>query len=259
MQLWERQKMKQIKIKTPEEIKIMQEGGQKLKFVRTKLTEAVVEGVNAMEIEKLACTLIEESGARPSFKMVPGYKWATCININDGLVHGIPKQEMVFKNGDLVSIDVGLFYKGFHSDTSTTVLVGKDTAKSKFLQIGKTALKRAIEQAHEGNTVRDISQAIEDVITQAGYSPVKALTGHGVGRDLHEEPYVPCFVAGSRSNSVKLEAGMVLAIEVMYSKGEPDVVIDEDGWTIRTKDGRISALFEETVGIMASGPFILTG
>jgi len=251
--------MKQVNLKTKQEIKIMREGGLILKEIKDKLVAKVAVGVNAMEIENLASGLIKKTpGGQASFKMVPGYKWVTCININEGLVHGIPKETTVFKKGDLVSIDVGLFYKGFHTDTSTTILVGSDKQKQKFLNIGKTALKVAINQAKVGNKIFDISKTIEEVLVRAGTSPIRALTGHGVGRNLHEEPYIPCFTSGSGTNSPKIEEGMALAIEIMYAKGNPEVIVADDGWTIATQDGKISALFEETVAIDSHGPFVLT-
>lgn len=247
-----------VPLKTPEEIKIMREGGEKLARVRYALEEVVKPGVNAMEIEELATALIKESGAESSFKKVPGYSWSTCVNMNAGLVHGIPKNEMIFKNGDLVSVDVGIFYKGFHTDTSTTVLVGSDKDKAKFLSIGKSALRAAIDKVRPGNTIFDISETIENVLLDAKVTPIEALTGHGVGRSLHEEPYIPCFTRGSRKNSLEIKEGMVFAIEVMYTQGKPDIIVEQDGWTIRTKDGKISALFEETVAVTADGPFVLT-
>lgn len=251
--------MSKINIKTSEEIEIMKEGGKKLFEIRNALAAKVAEGVSAMEIEELALKLIKASGGESSFKMVPGYKWCTCINVNEGIVHGIPKKEMIFKKGDLVSIDVGLFYKGFHTDTSTTVLLGSDKEKEKMLHVGKKALECAISQAVVGNKVYDISKAIEDVLIGAKLTPIRALTGHGVGRHLHESPFVPCFTKGdSRSLNIPLEAGLVLAIEVMYAKGSPEIMVEKDGWTISTQDGKISALFEETVGITKSGPVVLT-
>lgn len=250
--------MTQIKIKNERDIAKMAEGGKKLGEIRDQLKSFVKPGISALEVEELATKLIKESGASPSFKMVPGYSWSTCINVNDGVVHGIPKKKTVFKNGDLVSIDVGMYYKGFHTDTSVSLLLGNDPFKSRFLKVGETALKRAIDQAQEGNKVADISEAIENVITEAGFFPIKSLTGHGIGHELHEEPYIPGFVSGSYSKSPTLVPGIALAIEVMYSKGTEEVVLDEDGWTLRTKDGTLSALFEETVAVTPSGPFVLT-
>lgn len=247
-----------IKIKTPEEVKIMAEGGEKLGRVKNALAKEVKAGVSSWDIEVLANELIKKEKAEPSFKMVPGYSWATCVNVNRGLVHGMPKKEVVFKKGDLVSIDVGIFFKGFHTDTSVSVGIDLTPENQKFLETGEKALKDAIAQARIGNHVFDISKTIDDVVRGGGYSPIRALVGHGVGKELHEEPQIPCFLPGKVEDSPKLEEGMVLAIEVMYAMGVPDVVYEEDGWTISTADGKISALFEDTVSVTKEGPIVLT-
>jgi methionyl aminopeptidase len=247
-----------IKIKTDEEIKIMAEGGEKLGRVKKTLKKYVKAGVSALDIENLAQELIKKEGAENSFDKVSGYRWATCISVNEGLVHGIPKKSMVFKSGDLVSVDVGLFYKGFHSDTSFSVGIDLTPENKKFLNTGQETLNKAIKAAKVGNNIFDISKVIEESIESAGYTTVKALVGHGVGRDLHEDPQIPCFVPGKISDSPKIKQGMVLAIEVMYATGSDKVQIAEDGWTIAMRDGKISALFEETVAVTAKGPKILT-
>jgi len=249
--------MEKFELKTKAEISIMAEGGKKLARVKKALKEAVKENVSAAELERLADRLIREEGAKASFKMVDGYKWATCVNLNDGLVHGIPSPKLVFVKGDVVSVDVGLYYKGFHSDTSFSVVVGKNPELERFLDIGRAALKRAIRQAKAGKTLGDVSSAMEETLEKGGCTPIRALVGHGVGRELHEDPMIPCF-SGYPGEDFKLAPGMVLAIEVMYAMGTGDVKTDPDGWTIRMKDGKISALFEETVAVTGDGPFILT-
>jgi len=249
---------KGIRLKTPEEVKIMAEGGAKLGRVKNALARAVKAGVNAMEIEDLAVKLIKAEGAEVSFSKVPGYSWATCITVNEGLVHGIPKKEMVFKKGDIVSVDVGVFFKGFHTDTSLSVGIDLSSENQKFLNVGKSALEKAIAKARVGNHLFVISKAIEDEIEGHGYSTVKALVGHGVGRELHEDPQIPCFVPGRIEESPVLTEGMVLAIEVMYAAGSDKVQVLEDGWTIAMRDGKMSGLFEETVAITKAGPKVLT-
>ncbi len=249
--------MKKFELKTPDEIKIMAEGGAKLATVKKTLARAVAVGVSAADIEALAVKTIIELGAEPSFTKVPGYKWATCVNVNDGIVHGIPKKELVFAKGDVVSVDVGVFYKGFHTDTSVTVYLGGDPQIKKFLEVGRSTLNRAISKAKKGRFLGDISEAIESGLVSNGYNPVRALVGHGIGRELHEDPMVPCF-AGYPGDDLPLGIGMVLAIEIMYTFGRGEVKTDSDGWTIRTKDGKLSALFEETVAITKDGPFVLT-
>lgn len=236
----------------------MLEGGKKLARVKKGLAEATKAGVSSMDIEKLAVKLIEEEGAEGSFNKVPGYSWVTCINVNDGLVHGIPSKDVIFKSGDIVSIDVGVFYKGFHTDTSISVGIDLSPNDKKFLNIGQMALEKAITKARVGNYVYDISSAIESVIEAHGYSTIKALVGHGVGRELHEDPQIPCFVPGRISDSPKIEPGMVFAIEVMYAAGSDKVQILEDGWTIAMRDGKMSGLFEESVAISPKGPIVLT-
>lgn len=256
--------MTKISIKTPEEIKVMAEGGQKLARVRDELAAAVRPGMTPMELDQLADKLIAKEGAKASFKMVPGYSNATCICINEEVVHGIPKAKVKFTEGDIVGIDVGIFYRGWHTDTATTVAVSSKSRvlnpkTVKFLETGKKALNSAIEQVKIGKRVADISAAMQGIIEKAGYCPVQALTGHGVGRELHEEPAIPCFVLGKYEHSPKLTEGMVVAIEVMYNQGTAEVVYkDTDGWTIITADGKISGLFEETVAVTEDGPQVLT-
>lgn len=248
-----------IFLKNPSDISVMAEGGKKLSKIKRVLKKFISEEVRASDIEELAQKLIEKEGGRPSFMMVPGYKWATCVNVNDGLVHGIPKNEVVFKKGDIVSVDVGFFYKGFHTDTSFTVGLTSDGGVEKFLETGRLALKKAIHQVKVGKRIFDISKAIEDVVQAQGYSPIKALVGHGVGRGLHEGPQITCFTQGKKEESPEIILGMVLAIEVMYTQGSEEVEINEDGWTISMRDGKISALYEETVAITKHGPLVLTG
>jgi len=251
-----------ITIKTPQEIKIMAEGGEKLARVKNALKEAVKPGVKASEIEELAVKLIREEGAEASFKKVPGYSWATCISVNEGLVHGIPVPSIVFKKGDIVSVDVGIYYKGFHTDTSISVGIEESPENRKFLNVGQETLNKAIKAAVPGNHIYDISKVIEDSVKSAGYTPIKALVGHGVGHELHEDPQIPCFVpldyARGKPGSPEIVPGMVLAIEVMYAKGADKVEIAEDGWTIRMADGKISGLFEDTVAVTEKGPVVLT-
>lgn len=251
--------MNKIQLKTPEDIKIMQEGGKKLAEVKEALRKKVAVGINAKQIDDLAEDLIVKAKAKPSFKMVPGYRWTTCVNVNAGLVHGIPKETLVFKDKDLVSIDVGLFYKGFHLDTSLSTLVGKDSRREHFLQVGKETLETSIKAVKIGDRIYDISEAMENSLKAAGYSPVRALVGHGVGRELHEEPQIPCFVEGQDRNfSPEIVDGLVIAIEVMYTEGSGNVVLEDDGWTISSSDGKISGLFEETVAVTKNGIKVLT-
>ncbi len=165
---------------------------------------------------------------------------------------------MVFRKGDVVSVDVGIYYKGFHTDTSFSVGLDLSPENKKFLSIGQNALEKAISRAKAGNHIFDISEAIESAVEASGYTPIKALVGHGVGRELHEDPQIPCFVPGRIEDSPEIKPGMVLAIEVMYAQGKDAVEIAKDGWTIRMRDGKISGLFEETIAVTEKGPKVLT-
>lgn len=250
--------MHKASLKNKTEIGIMAECGKRLAEIKSKLHEAVKTGVTALEVETLANELIKKAQGEASFKKVPGYHWATCVNVNDGVVHGIPKPEIVFKDDDLVSVDIGLLYKNFHTDTSFSKYLGKNPEKKKFLNVGRQALEAGIKEFKSENKVGDISGAIEDTLRKNGYSPISSLTGHGIGRDLHEDPRVPCMRLGSLDEEVELKPGMVLAIEVMYTEGKDRIKIERDGWTISTKDAKIASLWEETVALTSSGRIILT-
>lgn len=246
-------------VKSSKEIQIIKEGGEKLSSIFEKLIQLLKPGVNLLDIEEKAKALIKQTGGKPAFSQVPTYKWATCLNINDVIVHGVPEDYLI-KSGDVINLDIGLYYKGFNTDMSGTVYINsqkefKNNKKryftiKKFLDVGKKALKEAKKQAKVGNRVGDISQTIEKVIEGAGYSCARNLTGHGIGKKLHEPPNIPCFLKDKIEKTPLLKNGMVLAIEVIYTIGKPDLVVDpKDKWTIRTKDGKISAVFEETIAI----------
>lgn len=247
-----------IKSKTKDEIEIMREGGQKLLQIKEELAKNVTLGKSGEDIDKLARELIAKAGGKPSFKMVKNYFWTTCVNINDGVVHGIPDKK-AFKEGDIVSIDVGFFYKGFHTDTSFTTSIGKAAKETlKFLDAGKKSLKESVCQVKPGRKISAISKKIQKILEERGYSPVRALTGHGIGRELHEEPNIPCFWDPRLKDEI-IPEGAVFAIEVIYTLGLPDLVLStDDNWTISTKDGKIAGLFEETVAASKNGPQILT-
>lgn len=242
--------------KTNEEIKIMTEGGHKLAQIRDTIEDSIEVGMNGMDVENLANDLIKKSGGESSFKKVPKYNWSTCVNVNEVVVHGIPKKETVFQKGDVVSVDVGLFYKGMHTDTSFTKYLGNDKKIQKFLDIGKSALTSAIEQAQVGNTIADISKEMF-AVEKNGYKVMRQLVGHGIGYELHEPPQIPCYVS-SEAKKTEIPENAVYAIEIMYTMGEPNLVLDEDGWTIFVRDGKITALYEETIAVSKNGPIILT-
>lgn len=253
-----------IDIKRTQDISVMAEGGKKLGEILQKLLTMAQPGVSLLEIDTKADELINETGGTASFKTVRDYTWATCLCVNEVVVHGIPTHKKLI-DGDVLTIDVGLMYKGYHTDTAWTKIVNSSQfivnrdEKEKFLRVGEEALWKAIAQAKVGNRVGHISQAIQSSIEGAGYSIVRTLVGHGVGKALHEEPQVPGILKDTIQNSPELALGMTIAIEVIYAMGNGSVVYDnDDGWTIATKDRSRAAVFEHTVAITSKGPMILT-
>jgi methionyl aminopeptidase len=240
-------------------IAAMTTGGAMLGRVRLALYQFTQVGVSPAEIEAESRRLIKAEGGELSFTKVPGYSWSTCININDGVVHGIPSSKTPLKNGDLVTVDVGVYYKGYHTDAAFTKVVGTKTqAQQKFLQAGMEGLKLAINAVKPGNYIGDISVAMDTTIKKYGYSCTRELTGHGVGKELHEDPLISNVVVGRREMTPKIEVGQTLAIEIIYVEGSPALIMEDDGWTISTKDGKIAAVHEETVLVTAGGCSILT-
>lgn len=223
------------------------------------LMEYAKEGVNLLDIEKKANELIDETGGEAGFKKVADYKWATCLNVNKSIVHGIP-QDYILQNADVFSLDIGLFYKGFNTDMCNTKTIGnkKDKKIKKFLKTGKEALKKAVETATPGKYIGHISQKIQNIIEGAGYNCARNLTGHGIGRELHEDPNIPCILKDKIKSTPKLRKGMALAIEVIYTIGKPQLTLAKDGWTIEAVDGKITSVFEETIALTNSGVRILT-
>ncbi len=245
-------------------IEAMKEGGKVLGAILQELLDKTVPGTTLLEIEALTQLRIKEAGMKPSFSTVADYKWATCLCVNDVIVHGIPTA-YVLKEGDLITIDVGLIHKQYHTDTAWSKIVKAKSSTyktpegvQKFLDTGEYALKQAIEQAKAGNRVGHISKTIQDIIEGAGYGIVKPLVGHGVGKTLHEEPQIPGFLRGSVEKTPCLKDGMTIAIEVIYSMGNPTVYYHEDGWSIATRDHSLSAVFEQTIAINGETPIIIT-
>lgn len=239
------------------QIQAMRLGGAKLAYVRDELEKFTQVGHTFAQIEEQAQKLIKAAGAKPNFSLVKGYHWATCIMKNDAVVHGIPGEQIV-EDGDIISIDVGLLYDGYHLDTSTTFAVGTvPSTTTQFLAVGRKSLRHAIAQAVADNSVYDISAAMQKVVEKSGYQVVYQLTGHGIGKQLHGEPSIPCF-AYPPDKRKKLYVGQTLAIEIMYTMGSNELIVDKDGWTYRTKDGSLSGMFEETVMVGKDQPEILT-
>lgn len=260
-----------IEIKIPEEIEIMKKGGKILSEVLFEVLEHAKVGVSELELDQLAEKLILEKGGEPGFKKVEGYKHTICISTNDVVVHGIPTSYKL-KEGDVVGIDCGVFYRGFHTDMAQTVKVKSQKSPSsvgrqvksldevdRFLEVGERAMWEGIKAAKLGNRVGDISKAIQDAVEGQGYSVVRSLIGHGVGRELHEDPEIPGFLDGPILKTPLLKVGMTIAVEVIYNMGKSDVAYSgSDGWTIKSKDGSLSGLFERTIAIAGNGPLMLT-
>ncbi len=254
-----------IIIKTEKEIETLREGGKRLATVLFKVRDMVKPGVSTWELDQYALKLITEMGDTPAFlnyrpegadKPFPA---SLCVSVNDEVVHGIPNKKKILKEGDIVSIDLGLKHGGLFTDMARTVAVGKisDGAK-KLLEVTENALLIGIEAAQVGNTTGDIGYAIESYVKSQDvrYGIVEVLSGHGVGRAIHEDPFIPNF--GKKGKGEKLREGMVVALEPMLNNGSKHVTIDDDGYTIRTIDGKKSAHFENTILITKNGPEILT-
>jgi len=247
---------KNTQIKTKEELEIMKQAGQICAEVLRGVLDEVKAGVSCVFLDQLAEKEIANRGASSSFKTVDDYKWTICTTINEQVVHGIPADYML-KDGDVLGIDVGVYFRGFHSDMAISIPVGNvSPSAKKFLDVGEKTLKKAISKAKPGARIGDISQTIQENVDKAGYLPVKILTGHGVGRELHEEPMVPCF--GKSGTGPAILENMVLAIEVIYTEGSDELKLEKDGWTFSTKDGSLGGLFEQTVAVTKAGPIVLT-
>lgn len=242
--------------KTKDEIELMKISGKITAGALKKVLDNISPGTRCIDLDAIAQSEIEKNGGQPSFKTVDDYKWTICTTINDQVVHGIPTERQL-KDGDVIGIDIGTIYKGYHSDMAVTVPVGKVSENTmKFLNIGKKTLKEAISKAQVGAKIGDISATIQEMIEGAAYQVVKNLTGHGVGRELHEEPMIPGF--GKRGIGQKILQGMILAIEVIYAQRSGKVYLEPDGWTISTQDKSLGGLFEQTIAVTKDGPIVLT-
>jgi methionyl aminopeptidase len=246
-----------ILIKTTAEIEKMRISGIALRKVHDALTPHVVPGASTMDLERIAVAKIAELGGIAAFKGYHGYPAALCTSINDEVVHGIPNEKRVLKEGDIVSIDCGVIINGFYSDAAVTHAVGKvNAATTKLLETTLASLEAAILQCQPGGRLFDISAAVQEMCEAQGFGVVREFVGHGIGRSMHEDPQVPNF--GDRGKGPRLKPGMVLAIEPMINAGGPEVHVLKDGWTAITDDGSYSAHFEHTVAITKDGPYVLT-
>jgi len=244
-------------LKSKEEIERLRRVNAIVMEILIALKEEVRPGRSTFEFEELALALCERKRVKPAFKGYRGYPFALCVSVNEEVVHGMPKKDKVLREGDIVSFDFGAVLDGYYGDAALTVPVGKVSELAKTLiRVTEEALYRGIEKARFGNKIGDISYAIQRHAEAHGFSPVKDFVGHGIGRSLHEPPEVPN--RGRPGRGLRLEVGMVLAIEPMISAGSPEVEILADGWTAVTKDRSLSAHFEHTVAITPKGPEILS-
>ncbi len=255
-----------ISVKTKEEIVILREGGKRLATILRKVADATIPGVSAGFLDELAQKLIAEGGDTPAFLNYSPkgarrpFPAALCVSINDEVVHGIPNEkEKILKEGDIVALDLGLNHGGLFTDSAISVGVGKiDERAERLLEVTRKALARGIKAVKEGATTGDVGYAVESYVKSVApdFGIVRSLAGHGVGYEVHEEPLIPNF--GRRGSGTKLKAGMVIAIEPMLNEGGYEVMIENDGYTYRTKDGSRSAHFEHTVVVTEQGADILT-
>ena len=246
-----------IVLKTVRELALMEEACRISAGALKAAGEAVKPGVTTEEIDRIAEAYIRSHGAEPNFKGYNGYPATACISINNEVIHGIPSKKRVINEGDIVSIDLGAKYEGYHGDNAATFAAGEISEEAKkLLEVTEQSLYRGIAAAIAGNRIGDISNAVQSFVEANGYSVVRDYVGHGIGTSLHEAPEVPNY--GRAKHGIRLVPGMTLAIEPMVNEGTFGVDVLSDGWTVLTKDGSLSAHFEHTVAITADGPKILT-
>lgn len=234
----------------------MQEGGKILSEILEKIKRKVEPGVSTKDLEREAIYLIKKKGVKPSFLNFEGYPGILCTSINEEIVHVLPSQRVI-KDGDILSLDLGIFYKGFHTDMAVTFPVGEVSEEARrMIRVTKKALKLAIKKAKIGNTLGDIGNTIQRYVEGRGFNVVRELCGHGIGRKLHEPPQVLNF--GKRRKGERLKEGMVICIEPMVTMGDWHIKRTKDGFGYQTKDGSLSCHFEHTVAVTKKGPIILT-
>ncbi len=246
-----------IQIKNSEQIALMREAGRITGETLLYIRDYVREGISTYELDKMIRQFIEKQGAVPSFLNYSGFPASACISINDEVIHGIPSKTRILRDGDIVKIDVGARYKGFHGDSARTIAVGNvsDEAK-KLIEVTRQCFFEGAAMAIAGNRIGDVGSAIQKYAESHGFSVVRPYIGHGIGRDLHEQPDVPNY--GTAGRGVRLCNGMTIAIEPMINAGVKEIKNLPDGWTVKTADGKLSAHYENTVAIMPGEPEILT-
>lgn len=245
-----------ITYKTAEEIDIIKEGAVILGKAHGEVAKLIKPGVLTKKLDEVAADFIRDHGGKPSFKGYNGFPYSLCISVNENVVHGFPGDYQL-KEGDIISIDCGVFYKGYHSDCAYTYPVGEiDQDIMQLLITTKESLYIGIEQVAKGNRIGDVGFAIQNHVEKKGYTVIRELVGHGVGKDLHESPEVPNY--GKRGKGVKIKEGLVIAVEPMINLGKRNVIQENDGWTIRTKDRMPSAHYEHTVAVTGNGTEVIT-
>ncbi|MGE4548296.1 MAG: type I methionyl aminopeptidase [Intestinibacillus sp.] len=246
-----------INIKSEHELELMRKAGRITAIARKAAADAVRPGVTTGEIDRIVRKTIEAAGAKPSFLGYGGFPGSACISINDEVIHGIPSEKRTVREGDIVKVDVGAYIDGFHGDCAATIPCGEVSEEArKLIEVTRQSFYEGIRYAREGCRVSDISSAVQTYVEANGFSVVRQYVGHGVGAALHESPEVPNF--GRPGHGVRLQRGMTLAIEPMVNAGVYDIKVLPDGWTVKTRDGRLSAHYENTVAITENEPEILT-
>ncbi len=243
-------------IKTPEEIDIMAKGGRILATVLKEIEKMVRPGITTLELDKVAEALILKLGAKPAFKGYENFPYSLCTSVNENVVHGYPSNTPL-KEGDIVGLDLGVLYKGYNTDMAVTVAVGEISFEAKrLLMVTKKSLRIGIKKARDGITVGDIGNTIQRYVEDQGYGVVRSLCGHGIGKEIHEDPYVPNF--GKRHTGIQLKEGMVICIEPMVTAGDYNLKKSDDGYGFATCDGSLAAHFEHTIVITKDGCRVLT-
>jgi len=245
-----------IILKLPDEIKKARTSARIVAEVLSTLRELVKPGVRTIELNRIAEQITDKRGARPAFKGYHGYPYALCTSVNEQVVHGMPS-ERVLLEGDIIGIDYGVYFQDYYGDAAITVPVGKVTEEARrLIMVTEQSLYDAIAQTRAGNRLGDVSAAVQVRAEQAGFSVVRDFVGHGIGKNLHEEPQIPNF--GKKGRGIELKSGMIFAIEPMVNTGNYKVKVLPDGWTVVTEDGGLSAHFEHSVAITDNGPDILS-
>ena len=246
-----------IQLKNPDQIKIMKEAGRITGEALLVARDHVRPGISTYELDRIVRESIEKAGAKPSFLGYGGFPGSACISINDEVIHGIPSKKRFLEEGDVVKIDVGAFYKGFHGDSARTIAVGRVSDEAaKLIEVTRASFFAGSEQLKVGNRLGDVGAAIDGLVVANGFSTVKRYIGHGIGRELHESPDVPNY--GTPGRGTRLCAGLVIAIEPMVNIGTETVREMSDGWTVKTADGSLSAHYENTVALTGDGIINLT-